>query len=706
MVIPKRVIALLLEPFCFCMFSFSMALNDWNYHEVYYHSMTKTDYEPNKQEIYHIYRVLKRRCDNFNNIQLSFLEKEAKRMVVYSRLYHAEVLKLNKHGKRGREIYEDIINNELHTLDVRGQIRVLLNYADEIYYFDVKKKVQLTNQLERYLFYPLLAPQERFDIHVQSCFKYILMNQYELALLSADNAKDYLDYVSIREKIVFNTTIAHIDYRAERIDNVKDLIHENEAYFENLEKPFILGKILQLQLLGDYYFDKSVANLDSFRVVSEQALELALGYENNNLKMSAYRYMSWYYLYTGDIEKALDNTYLAASYSTDYHEAYAFIDTLLVVNLLLHEDRFDDLELLIPRIEAFSNTKKTAFNIQFFPLIFTILREYYEKKGDLVQALKLADKAAQADREHINSYNNSRDKELRAIHNISKKELELSNANAQNELLTIDLERKKAANQRLIAFTILAVGISLTISFLMRKIRKQNKALDLNIKVVSQQKLVLETRETELNEALQIKSLLFEELHHRIKNNLQLISTTIRMYLKNNKTLTVEEFGELLDSRIRVLGLSYKRLGFEKEALMIDSKDYLEDLCRELMLVMNTSEHPVELNMKIAPFKQNMNDAILLGMIVNECVVNVFKHAFPDKTKTDKRLYIQTQSQNNTLSKIIIGDNGIGMPSDVKSNLGLKIIDALSARLNGKVQYSSGASNGSELSIEFKHDWN
>ncbi|MFH1013745.1 MAG: histidine kinase dimerization/phosphoacceptor domain -containing protein [Thermoplasmatota archaeon] len=219
------------------------------------------------------------------------------------------------------------------------------------------------------------------------------------------------------------------------------------------------------------------------------------------------------------------------------------------------------------------------------------------------------------------------------------------------------------------------------------------------------EKEVLERRKAEeqLTKSLREKEVLLKEIHHRVKNNLQIISSLI--YLQNRK-IQDPKINELLNevnNRIRSMSLIHENIYKSENFDTIDLHAYVRAIIRELVSVYKIDENNVTLTISIQNVFVDINTAILCGLIINELVTNAIKYAFPQQRKGE--IVVEAISYSNQFS-LVIRDNGIGIPKDIDikntKTLGLQLVNTLVKQLNGKLDIT--IKDGTEFRISCPKD--
>jgi two-component sensor histidine kinase len=211
-----------------------------------------------------------------------------------------------------------------------------------------------------------------------------------------------------------------------------------------------------------------------------------------------------------------------------------------------------------------------------------------------------------------------------------------------------------------------------------------------------------ERRQSEkmIKEALEEKNILIAELHHRVKNNLAIISGLFS--LKINDNLHEDAKHVLLESRNRVrsMALIHNRLYKSENLTDVNFGEYASELISEINASYPAVANSVRINTEINNVSLNINSAIPCGLILNELLTNSYKHAFKDKT--DGHIQVSFVNDNDTIF-MTVKDNGIGLPLDYnkKQSLGVTVIESLSEQLEGTFIFSNN--NGACFELKFKY---
>jgi two-component sensor histidine kinase len=191
---------------------------------------------------------------------------------------------------------------------------------------------------------------------------------------------------------------------------------------------------------------------------------------------------------------------------------------------------------------------------------------------------------------------------------------------------------------------------------------------------------------------LREKDMLLEELQHRVANSLQIIAAIILM--KSQSVESEETRLHLQDAHNRVMSVAavQQHLHVSGPAGSIEMAPYLSKLCESLTTSMISNNRPITLKVSSQGASVTSREAVSLGLIVTELVLNALKHAFPDD-KIDHRITV-AYNVAGTNWELLVADNGIGKPAGLfaqaKAGLGTSIVKALAQQLDARVDISSG----------------
>lgn len=218
--------------------------------------------------------------------------------------------------------------------------------------------------------------------------------------------------------------------------------------------------------------------------------------------------------------------------------------------------------------------------------------------------------------------------------------------------------------------------------------------------------------EEQIKASLLEKEVLLREIHHRVKNNLQIISSMLYLQADNIKDLKFVETFKVSQSRIASIALIHEKLYQSKNTVRIDYNEYLTELSDYLFRSYGVYQNKVALKMDVGSVSLGIDTAVHCGLIVNELISNSIKHAFqecipsdaPDKPKNEIKISLHSIDAN--MFELMIGDNGIGLPPDLDfrktESLGLQLVTMLvEGQLRGKIELDR-SDRGTKYKIRFK----
>ncbi|MET0466286.1 MAG: histidine kinase dimerization/phosphoacceptor domain -containing protein [Chitinophagaceae bacterium] len=276
--------------------------------------------------------------------------------------------------------------------------------------------------------------------------------------------------------------------------------------------------------------------------------------------------------------------------------------------------------------------------------------------------------------------------ELGVLYNTQEKEKEIASLNESSALKDANL---KQAN-RLRNLTLGGIAAMIIIAILLyrqNKLRKRNNAL------ISQ-------KNEQLQELLEDREWLLKEIHHRVKNNLQIVTSLLSsqaVYINNEAA-----HAAIQDSKRRVFAMSliHQKLYQSNNIATISMPGYVNELIMHVQTSLGSGNR-VAIEQDIAALNLDVSQAIPLGLIINECVVNSIKYAFPDNARGLVMISLQKKGADHL--SLTIADNGIGLPLDFdiseQNSLGMELVRGLAKQLKGQLNIES--ENGLHIKIRF-----
>ncbi len=222
-------------------------------------------------------------------------------------------------------------------------------------------------------------------------------------------------------------------------------------------------------------------------------------------------------------------------------------------------------------------------------------------------------------------------------------------------------------------------------------------------------KIAVESRSEELAKAnglleqsLSEKVVLLKEIHHRVKNNLQIFSSMLYLQGKEIKDERDRELFADSQNRVRSMALIHERLYQSEDLNQVDFSQYVPSLVETLFSTYRNEDQHVSLCIEVEDLMLDLDRAIPCGLMINELVANSLKYAFP--TGQAGEISIHLRLKDNELVELVAADDGIGQPVefDIKNSntLGLQLIHILTRQLSGSLSVRKGE-GGAQFTIIF-----
>jgi PAS domain S-box-containing protein len=209
--------------------------------------------------------------------------------------------------------------------------------------------------------------------------------------------------------------------------------------------------------------------------------------------------------------------------------------------------------------------------------------------------------------------------------------------------------------------------------------------------------------ETKLRSSLQEKEVLLKEIHHRVKDNLQIVSSMLNLQLDQISDPKALALFKESQARVRSIALIHEKLYQSKDLARLDIAEYLERLVRDLFAAYGVNPDEIALQVQSEDVPLGVDAAISSGLIVNELVTNALKHAFPGGRGGEVRVLLRREERDVVLE---VADNGVGFPAGVDfrnpSTLGLKLVCILTEQVRGTIELDR--KEGSHFRVRFGHE--
>ncbi len=248
----------------------------------------------------------------------------------------------------------------------------------------------------------------------------------------------------------------------------------------------------------------------------------------------------------------------------------------------------------------------------------------------------------------------------------------------ENEISTLKLEQVNARNQRNVTLLALALIIGVTVLLLILYRVKSRSA-------------------TAIAKSLDEKETLLKEIHHRVKNNLQVVSSLLSMqsrFITDKNALGAVNEGQ---TRVESMALIHQKLYQENNLSGVNAREYIEDLA-EILKQSYETDTDIDFDYKVEELIIDVDTIIPIGLILNELICNSLKHAFPDKEEGN--ITIELKEETNKL-RLEVSDNGIGSEINAtEKSFGMVLIDSLAMKLKASLNVETKEGTSVRLDIE------
>ena len=208
--------------------------------------------------------------------------------------------------------------------------------------------------------------------------------------------------------------------------------------------------------------------------------------------------------------------------------------------------------------------------------------------------------------------------------------------------------------------------------------------------------------EAQLKQSLKEKEVMLQEIHHRVKNNMAVITGLLSLQADSIEDATIKKYYRESENRIRSIAMIHEQLYHTDNFAAIEIGSYIEDLARMISMQTHTQAN-IDIAVDAKNVFLNINSAVPCGLIIHELLTNAYTHAF--KGKNDGYISVRFLHIDETYS-LIVEDNGVGISKESlenseRSQLGLNLIRGLTRQLDGSIKFTKG--KGTKITLKFKN---
>ena len=481
----------------------------------------------------------------------------------------------------------------------------------------------------------------------------------------------YLDLGQLEESIRALTICAAIDEALDRPNyayNSLGIAYRRSGLFEKAaaayqrsyelwrEKGNINGQSRALTNLGNLKLqigEREAAKALFLRAVRlDQGNDYALGYSTENLGnwyLSAEQYDSAYY-YTNisyRLRKSFDNP--RELMLTEHQLARIYMAR-------------GQYQQALPLLQTSYETAKELVVQEKIQDIAADLSQWYEDRADYRTALRYKDEYIAAKDSSLNESIAQAVADVSEKYETEQKERTIEQLNTQNLLQANLLDLRQRQLLIVSVGSAILIGLLLGILLLYRRVRSQNQIIQKNLRE---------------------KETLLKEIHHRVKNNLQVIASLLRIQSRSISDEKAREAIRESRSRVRSMAIIHEDLYREDDLSGVSIQTYLKKLAGDIFRVYNVAPDRITLNTEIDPIRLDVDTVIPIGLIVNELITNALKHAFPGERSGTIQLSLREQEKELLLQ---VSDDGRGLQGKIDpASFGLSMIETFQEKLKGHI---------------------
>lgn len=509
------------------------------------------------------------------------------------------------------------------------------------------------------------------------CVSYLIKGQCYLFLNNfPESSKNLTKALQIAEQIKDPIKIARIYNNIAIIYNKQEKLEEEQLNYQKalqsingIQSPAaerlrnIINSNIALNYLDQKQYDKA---LTIFQKCFEY--EKKLNYKTNLAGSS--RSLSKVYLGKKEYPKALEYAQNALELYTQLGNKSGQADVYREIGVILTQtnqfrNALDFTQKGLQLSTKIGELESIKFCYENLSQIHSKLGNYKEAYHNQVLFKKMSDSM-------FNSEINDKVTQIQMTYEFDKKQEKLKRL--QNEK---DAKLKSESNKQ----RNFLIAIAMTLFFL----SLLTVGIYFNLKSYKKQKNIVEQQKEQIQNSLTEKETLLREIHHRVKNNLQIISSLLNMQsedIEDPKVLLSIQEGQ---SRVQAMSLIHQNLYQSEHIDKVNIQNYFKELTHYLSTMYKGDSNSVKVNIETSTIQFDFDTAIPLGLIVNELVSNAYKHAF--STKKEGQIAIKINAISSIDYQLLVSNDGEKLPPNFDWNkpksLGMKLVTILSKQLRG-----------------------
>lgn len=234
------------------------------------------------------------------------------------------------------------------------------------------------------------------------------------------------------------------------------------------------------------------------------------------------------------------------------------------------------------------------------------------------------------------------------------------------------------------------------------RVKERTLEVENALKSLQKENEVRKKAEQKISDALKEKEAMLKEIHHRVKNNLQVVTSLLYFQGKQIKDPTMQEMFRDAQNRVKSMSLIHEKLYLSEDLANIDFNEYVKKLFNHLYQSYGLNKTKFKIVNNVKNIQLGVDTAVPCGLIINELISNSFQHGFKGLESGEITIDMGHDENNNFTLKV--DDNGLGIPKDLNiektDSLGLRLVDNLATQLNGKIEILND--NGTTVKMVFE----
>ncbi|MCB0667315.1 MAG: tetratricopeptide repeat protein [Saprospiraceae bacterium] len=349
---------------------------------------------------------------------------------------------------------------------------------------------------------------------------------------------------------------------------------------------------------------------------------------------------------------------------------------LMLARIKLHyEDFAEALQLLQKGYSIIENSNRDELKARYY----AVYAETYKALGDFEKALTFTDQRMSI-LDTLNKLDRiETEREMKAKFDLQEKEARLL-------IQEQKIDQKNRESRWFAALLLISSLLVVVMTIFAITKSRSNKALLEKNKIIDR--------------SLREKEVLLKEIHHRVKNNLQVVSSLLSLQARSLKGEEALEALAKGKDRVRSMALIHQNLYQEEHLTGVNAREYIDRLSRSLLSSYSVAYSTIQLKTDVEPLILDVDTVIPLGLILNELITNALKYAFPSNAGGE--IFISLKKRNHIL-ELIVKDNGKGIPDNIwgtKKTMGYRLIQSFVQKLKGTYQIS--VDQGTRVSFQFQ----